>query len=207
MIEAEQRLKLAHELQALASSGLLYTKDHFDAERFARIRDIAAELTSLDTGLPYPQVAQLFAANDGYQTPKSDTRAVIFNDRDEVLLVHDYDGKWALPGGWCDFDQTVASNVVKEAREEAGLEVLPGRLVCVHDHQRRNSPHSFFHCFHFFVLCEVVGGAFQPNEETTESGYFSLDQLPELNTHKTNPEQLALCLQAKHAAVWETIYD
>lgn len=205
--EEKTVLELAHELQAIASAGLLYSKDRFDLERFERIREIAAELVSGNTGLPTADIRALFEQNDGYQTPKAVTRAAIFNERDEVLLIHDFDGKWALPGGWCDFDQSVFSNIVKEAREEAGLDVVPGRLVCVHDNRRRNNSNSFFHSFHFFVLCEVRGGQFQANLETTESGYFPLDALPELNTHKTAPEQLALCLRAKKAETWETQYD
>lgn len=208
MLEKRNLLDIAHELQALSSGGLQYTKDHFDADRFRRVRTLAAELVSGAADLPLPDVKHLFEANDGYQTPKSDTRAVIFNERDEVLLIHDYDGKWALPGGWCDYNQTVASNVVKEAKEEAGLDVLPHRLIAVHDHRRRNNPDSFFHVFRFFVLCDVLGGTFQPNDETTESRYFPLSALPEnLNLHKNTPEQLRLCLEAKHAEHWETQYD
>lgn len=206
-MDKQNVLDLAHELQALASGGIQYTKDRFDVDRFLRIREIAAELVSGAAERPLPEIQQLFEENDGYQTPKSDTRAVIFNERDEVLLIHDYDGKWALPGGWCDFNQSVASNVIKEAREEAGLEVRPGRLVAVHDHRRRNNPNSFFHVFRFFVLCERLSGEFTENDETTESGYFPLSALPELNLHKTTPEQLALCLEAKHAGHWETMYD
>ncbi|MCD7917721.1 MAG: NUDIX hydrolase N-terminal domain-containing protein [Clostridiales bacterium] len=200
-------LELAHELQAIASAGLLYSRDRFDLERFQRVRDIAAELVSSETGLPFAQIQTLFSENDGYQTPKTSTRAVIFNSRGEVLLVRDYDGQWTLPGGWCDFDQTIASNVVKEAREEAGLTVEPWRLVCVHDHRSRNNAQSFFHCLQYFVLCNVLGGSFQPNSETTESGYFPLDALPKLNLHKTTPEQLRLCWEARNATHWETQFD
>ena len=76
---------LSRELHALASGGMLYTKDRFDKERFERIRDIAAEILAMDVeGLPTEKAAELFTQNDGYQTPKCDTRAVIFNDRDEA---------------------------------------------------------------------------------------------------------------------------
>lgn len=122
--------ELAQELHALASAGVLYSKVDFDKERFARARDIAAELLALNTeGLTVEKATELFCENDGYQTPKCDTRAVIFNEKDEVLLIKDYDGKWALPGGWCDRDQTIFTNTIKEAYEEAGLDVEPYLLV------------------------------------------------------------------------------
>lgn len=41
----------------------------------------------------------------------------------KILLVHEKNGTRALPGGWCDVDQSIASNIEKETKEEAGLEV------------------------------------------------------------------------------------
>ncbi len=201
--------ELTHELHALASGGLLYTKDRFDRERFERIRDIAAEILAMDVeGLSTEKAVELFAENDGYETPKCDTRAVIFNDNDEVLLIKDYDGKWALPGGWCDYDQTIFSNTVKEASEEAGLDVEPYLLVAAHSHRKHNNPKSFFSVIRFFVLCRVKGGSFRANDETTESGYFATDALPsDINTHKSSPEQIKLCLEARHSDHWVTIFD
>ena len=72
------------------------------------------------TALPLEKVKDLFCGDVGYQTPKIDTRAAIFED-DRILLVRERDGRWALPGGWCDYDLSPAENVAKEAREEAGL--------------------------------------------------------------------------------------
>ncbi len=201
--------ELAQELHALASAGVLYSKVDFDKERFARARDIAAELLSLNTeGLTVEKATELFCENDGYQTPKCDTRAVIFNEKDEVLLIKDYDGKWALPGGWCDRDQTIFTNTIKEAYEEAGLDVEPYLLVAAHSHYKHNNPKSFFSVIRFFVLCNVKGGSFRENDETTESRYFPVDALPEeINTHKSNPDQIRLCLKARHSEHWVTEFD
>lgn len=196
--------EIARLLHAEAAAGLLYSKNVFDREHYTKIQEIAAELLNMSCeDMPADKALELFEANGGYQTPKIDTRAVIFNDQDEILLVHDYDGKWALPGGWCDFDQTIYGNTIKEAREEAGLEVEPYRLVAAHSHQGHNNPNSFFHVIRFFILCKVVGGCFTANSETSESKYFSMDNLPEdLNTHKSNPDQLRICLKALHDEHW-----
>ena len=126
-------LNLAHELQTLSSAGLLYSSQAFDKERYTRIREIAAEIVSLTSDEPFERVARIFEGNDGYQTPKLSTRAVIFNENDEILLVKDYDGKWVMPGGWCDYNQTIIENTKKEAFEEAGLHVEPYRLVALFD--------------------------------------------------------------------------
>ena len=155
---------------AIANDSLLYCKDRFDIERFKQIRTIAAKLMEMSVdGISKEQAQEIFEENDGYQTPKIDTRAAIFNDKEQVLLVKDYDGKWAMPGGWCEYNTTIMENTVKEAREEAGLVVEPVRLVAAHSNRKHNNPKSFFYITRFFVLCNVTGGEFKPNEETTDS--------------------------------------
>ncbi len=199
-------LDWAVELQALAQAGLHYGKDPFDIERFQRVRDIAAEMLAYQSDLPLEKVKDLFCDERGYQTPKLDTRAAIFRDG-EVLLVRENDGRWSLPGGWVDVNVSVLENVVKEAREEAGLEVVPRRVVAVQDREKHNRPVYAWKICKVFVLCDAVGGAFQANSETTESGYFPLDALPPLAEDKNTAEQLRMCLDASRAEHWETLID
>ena len=85
-------LEWAKELQFLAQAGLTYTKDDFDKERFGRIRAIAAEMMSLQSGLPLERVKGLFCNETGFQTPKLDTRAAIFADN-KILLVKEKNTK------------------------------------------------------------------------------------------------------------------
>ena len=100
------------ELQSLAQAGLTYGRDDFDLERYARIRDIAAEMMSDITDIPKEKVRDLFCGDSGYQTPKIDTRAAIFKDG-RILLVHERNGFWSLPGGWCELFLSVSENTVK----------------------------------------------------------------------------------------------
>ena len=202
-------VEISHELMAIANDSLLYCKDRFDIERFKQIRTIAAKLMEMSVdGISKEQAQEIFEENDGYQTPKIDTRAAIFNDKEQVLLVKDYDGKWAMPGGWCEYNTTIMENTVKEAREEAGLVVEPVRLVAAHSNRKHNNPKSFFYITRFFVLCNVTGGEFKPNEETTDARYFDVDSLPsDLNDHKSSPEQIRLCLEALRAKSWEPVID
>ena len=92
-------LDWAKELQFIAQAGLTYSKDPFDLERFQRIREISAEIVSRQTGLSFERVTDLFCGETGFQTPKLDTRAAIFQDG-KILLVEERDGTWSLPGGW-----------------------------------------------------------------------------------------------------------
>lgn len=199
-------LDWAVELQAMGQAGLTYSEDPFDRERFQRLRDIAAEMLSYKTELPLETVKDLFCRETGYQTPKLDTRAAIIQDG-KILLVRENTGKWSLPGGWVDVNVSVMENVVKEAREEAGLEVAPWRVVAVQDREKHNRPVYAWKVCKIFVLCTVVGGEFQSNIETTASEYFSLDELPPLAEEKTTEEQIRMCFDAYRAGTWETVMD
>ena len=76
------------------------------------------------------KVKNLFCSEAGYQTPKLDTRAAIFKE-DKILLVKEMNGTWALPGGWVDVGLSVKENVIKEAKEEAGLDVTADMIIAV----------------------------------------------------------------------------
>lgn len=201
-----QWLEWAVELQALAQAGLYYGHDKYDFERYERIREIAAEMLACQTDLPMEKIRDLFCSETGYQTPKLDTRAAIFQG-EKILLVQENDLRWSLPGGWVDVDISVGENAVKEVREEAGLEVTADLVIAIQDRNRHNRPLSAYGICKIFVLCSVLGGSFQPNLETVDSGYFSLDSLPELSTEKVTEEQIKMCFDAYHADRWTTLLD
>lgn len=199
-------LEWAVRLQALAQTGLAYGRDVYDIERFEEIRQIAPLLWVEPSGQPIEVVQELFCKESGYQTPKLDTRAAIFQG-DKILLVQENDGLWSLPGGWCDVDQSVGDNVVKEVKEEAGLDVVAKRIVAILDKHKNNPGRTAQRVTKVFVICHALGGSFQENSETIASAYFSLEDLPALSLGKNTPEQLALCLEAYQAPYWETRFD
>lgn len=206
MEDRPQWLKWAVELQALAQAGLFYGRDKYDRERYQRIRDIAAEMAARQTDLPLEKVKDLFCNETGYQTPKLDTRAAVFQG-EKILLVQEEDGRWSLPGGWADVDISVGENTVKEVREEAGLDVVPRLVIALQDRNRHNVPPSAFGICKVFVLCDLLGGQFQPNLETLDSGWFGLDELPVLSTEKTTRDQISMCFDACRAGSWTTLLD
>ena len=197
----------AAELQSLAQAGLYYAKDVFDRERFERVRQIAAEMMAERTGLPLEKVTELFCADSGYQTPKVDTRAAVFRDG-KILLVQERDGRWALPGGWMDYDQTIRGNAAKETLEEAGMRVRPLRLVALLEHNRHNLPPCVHSVFSAFVLCEYLDGAYRPNLETVDSRFFPRDALPSpLAENKSSAAQIEMCFHAAADPNWQTEFD
>ena len=191
----EQWLEWAIELQSLAQAGLTYGKDIFDRERYERIREISAEIMAYKTDIPVQKVKDLFCNETGYQTPKLDTRAAIFQNG-KILLVKENSGKWSLPGGWVDVNVSVKENTIKEVKEEAGLDVTADKVIAIQDRSKHNLPVYAYGVCKIFVLCTIIGGAFKENIETTGFAYFSENELPELATEKNNEEQVKMCFEA-----------
>ena len=203
----ENWLKWAIEIQALAQNGLTYTKDVYDKERFERLREISAEMLAEKTDIPVDKVKDLFCNEKGYQTPKLDTRAAIFKDG-KILLVHENNGTWALPGGWVDVLESVGSNTIKEVKEETGLDVRNQKIIAIQDRNKHNTSSYAYGICKVFVLCELLGGEFKENTETTEIKYFSLDEIPQnLANEKTSMEQIEMCFRALNDSNWQTKFD
>lgn len=203
----DKLLEWAIQIQSIAQAGLMYGRDPYDKERYEELRLIAAEMVSERTDIPVVKIQDLFCNEEGYQTPKIDTRAAIFRDG-KILLVHENNGTWSLPGGWCDVNQSVASNVIKEAKEETGLDVLAQRLIAVQDWRRHNVCNYAYGVVKIFVLCGILGGAFEENIETTEIRYFGREELPDrLAVEKTTREQIELCFDAYNDKDWVALFD
>ena len=203
----EKWLKWAIEIQGLAQSGLAYTTNVYDIERYERLREISAEMIEEKSNINLEKVKDLFCKETGYQTPKIDTRAAIFKDN-KILLVHENNGTWSLPGGWCDVLESVKSNTIKEVKEEAGLDVKATKIIAVQDRNRHNRPIYAYGICKIFVMCEIIGGEFKENIETTEMKYFALDELPEnFANEKCTKEQVEMCFGAKDDENWKVQFD
>ncbi len=203
----EKWLKWAIEIQSLAQSGLAYTDNVYDIERYERLREISAEMLAEKTDLSIEKVKDLFCNETGYQTPKIDTRAVIFKDN-KILLTHENNGTWSLPGGWCDVLESVKSNTIKEVKEETGLNVETIKVIAIQDRNKHNKPIYAYGVCKVFILCDVIGGEFKKNIETTEIKYFSLDEIPNnLAEEKTNKEQIEMCFKSYNDKNWQTQFD
>ena len=201
MEKNDKWLQWAVELQSLAQAGLFYCKDKYELERYERIREISAEMVSYQSDLPFEKVKDLFCSDVGYQTPKIDTRAAIFKEG-KILLVHEANGTWAV-----DVNVSVEENMIKEVKEEAGLDIKVKRIIAVQDREKHNLPVYAYKVCKIFMHCEVIGGAFIPNIETTGFDYFGIDDLPCLAEEKNNKEQIEMCFKAMNSEVWEALYD
>ena len=200
-------LSWAKQLQSIAQAGLTYSKDKYDLERFQQIRDLSVEILHEYTGISNEKIKDLFCNEVGYQTPKVDIRGAVFKE-DKILLVKEsIDGCWSMPGGWAEFNLSIKENVVKEAKEEAGLNVIPKRLIAILDGNKHNEMVSAYGIYKVFVLCELVGGNFEKNIETEESGFFSITDLPPLSVGRNTKKQVEMCFEAKADDNFPAIFD
>jgi ADP-ribose pyrophosphatase YjhB (NUDIX family) len=192
-------LRWARKAQALAQTGLAYSRDPYHRERFAELGDLAAEMFARMTNAPLPRVADLFAREKGYATPKVETRAAIFRDGKILMVKERSDGRWTLPGGWVDVNHSPSEAVAKEVREEAGFLCRPVKLLAVLDGNKHGSdPDHPFHEYKLFFRCEILGGAPGPGVETSEVAFFAEGDMPDLSVPRASEAQVRLMF--RHAA-------
>jgi ADP-ribose pyrophosphatase YjhB (NUDIX family) len=186
-------LEWARRLQAISQSGLTYTQNKFDVERWEEIRDIAAQMmVCCRDNVTADRFVREFGEQYGYATPKIDVRGVVVRG-DKILLVREQaDQRWSLPGGWADVGDTPSQAVAREIREEAGLESRAVRLLAVYDRRMHdNVPWLPFHLYKMFFLCEAADSARPaPGPETLAADFFPLDRLPELSLGRVTEKQI-----------------
>lgn len=200
-------LNIAKRLEAIAQIGLTYSQDDYDTERYYEIRDISHQIFNHYTDTPLEKIQNLFSRENGYPTPKVDVRGVIFQDKKILLVKEKLDGMWALPGGWADIGYSPAEVVVKEVKEEAGLEIAPVKLLAVFDKKCHAHPPSALHVYKMFILCTINGGTLNPGMETLEAEFFSQDKLPELSIERNTPEQINLLFKNRLNPEAPTLFD
>ena len=173
-------LNWVRQLQAIAQTGLAFSRDPYDQERYRELRSLAARIASEHSVAEPGRVEELFTQQAGYATPKVGVRAAAFDGSGRVLMVRETtDGRWSLPGGWADVNQPPSECVIREVREESGFEVEVRKLAAVYDSDRHGHvPRHGFHVYKLFFICAILGGAARPGLETSEVGFFAADNLP-----------------------------
>ncbi len=208
MNDTNEILMLAKRVQAIAENGLHYTESDYDQDRYSDLEEIAVRMISLLTGMSHETIRVVTTERYGYRTPKIDVRCVIFNDRDQILMVKErVDSCWSLPGGWCDVGYSPTEVAEKEAFEEAGIRVTAGRLLALFDKKCHPHPEDLFYTYKIFMEgipenLEVTTGM-----ETLDVGFFGQEQLPPLSTPRNTRDQIDRMFDFRYGRVDWPIVD
>jgi ADP-ribose pyrophosphatase YjhB (NUDIX family) len=182
-------LEWAREIFSLSQSGITYSGNQYDIERYKRLQEITAEMIASQSGIEEETVLESFSMQAGYITPKIDVRGAVIRD-DEILLIQERaDGKWAMPGGWADLGNAPASVAEREVQEESGFRVKAEKVVAVID-ANRIQPMEFYHAYKIIFLCTLLNGEPRVSHETLAVDFFDLNNLPPLSMYRTDENML-----------------
>jgi ADP-ribose pyrophosphatase YjhB (NUDIX family) len=192
---ADRQLELVRRLQALARTGLHFCANEYDRERYEEIERIAAELLAGGAATDRAALLDIWRGETGYVTPKVEVRGAVFRDGQVLLVRESADGRWTLPGGWADVNESPSQAIEKEIEQESGFRTRAVKLAALYDRSRHGHGASLFHGWKAFFLCEITGGEARGSYETDAVGFFDPWALPEMSIGRSTPRQVARMLE------------
>ena len=185
--------KALQRMLAITDTGLAYTKDPFDRERYEDLRQILWSLLQDQTELNQEELTAIFQPSGSYATPLMDVRAWIVQDQKICLVRGQGEDTWALPGGFGEVGYSPKENIRKEVQEETGFFAEVGSLLAIFDTNRFQIQSKQYAKFVFD--CRLLDGDFQENQEVAELGFFDISALPPLSEKRITKEQMDILWQ------------
>jgi ADP-ribose pyrophosphatase YjhB (NUDIX family) len=180
-------------LKAITDVGLLYCSNQYDRERYAEIQEISFRLLAKVTSHRVEDLKESFPLSKDYPTAKVDIRGFVLSPNKKILLVKESaDSKWSLPGGWADIGYTPKEIVIKEVKEETGLDVSVERLLAVFDKRKHNHPAQASYVYKMIFYCAAVSSEITKAFDVLDVGYFSINDLPPLSEERILKSQIEL---------------
>ena len=182
---AEQIALWADRIRDMTATGLRFSKDIYDRQRYEALQQMALEMLGVATAQPVKQLEPLRTTVFARPTPVVVGNAAVIDANGTVLLMRRTDvGLWALPGGFLEVGETPSEGIVREALEETGVVCEPVALVGIYDSRiwdvgvGRQAQHLYKLTF----LCRPLNrGQEQPAShahEALETGWFAEQDLP-----------------------------
>lgn len=173
-------------VQAISKIGLMFSKDPYAIENYQELQELSKQLIEEYGNLKIS--SPNFFARDIYPTPNISVRALIFNSKNQLLLVKESSlGTWSLPGGWCDLFETPSESIIKEVIQEAGIHMKVTRLLGISDRTKYKANKNWSE-YALMFLGEIIEDTKTFGHEVSEVGFFDLNKLPELSFKSTEAE-------------------
>jgi ADP-ribose pyrophosphatase YjhB (NUDIX family) len=113
--------------------------------------------------------------------------AIVPNEHGELLLVHKTDNDlWALPGGAMDVGESMADTVVREVKEETGIDVEVTDVVGIYTNPNHVMAYDDGEVRQQCSICfttRMLGGQLATSDETSEVAFVAPERLGGLNIH------------------------
>jgi ADP-ribose pyrophosphatase YjhB (NUDIX family) len=180
----------ARKVQAIAQNGLAFTQDAFDRERYQQLQELVTQVLRAQLDVPVARASAFWEGEHGYATPKVDVRGAVFTDTRVLLVRERSDGRWTLPGGWVDVNDSPSAAVAREILEESGYRARAVKLAALVDKNCHPHPPGIHHIYKLLFLCELSGGAPAVSAETDAVEFFPVGALPELSTGRILASQI-----------------
>ncbi len=175
------------QLKGIAQTGLYYSKDLHDRQRYTKLLELTCQVTSEKLNLDLELVKRNFSEEAGFAAPKVGVNAAVFKDKTLLVAKRKDDGCWELPGGWAELGESPRETLVRELMEETSLSVEPLEIIDVFT--RLPGDFSLYYSsFHILIKCLITSGNFSPSDETSEVKFLNEDELETLEWHRDHME-------------------
>lgn len=185
--------KAIQRMLAITDTGLTFSKDPYDRERYEDLRQILWSVLQDQAKLDQEELTAILKPTGSYATPLMDVRAWIVQDQKICLVRGQGEDTWALPGGFGEVGYSPKENIRKEVQEETGFTAEVGSLLAVFDTNRFQLQNKQYAKFVFD--CQLLDGQFQENQEIAELEFFDIKNLPPLSEKRITQEQMEILWQ------------
>ncbi|HEY5371028.1 MAG TPA: NUDIX hydrolase N-terminal domain-containing protein [Hanamia sp.] len=210
MIE-QSVIDLAKRIKAIADTGLLYTSDDFDKERYAELKLIGEKLLGQQLNVTLEKINSFFNKCIDYPTPKVDVRVLVLNSQKQILMVQEKsDSKWSLPGGWADIGKAPSEVAIGEVFEETGLKITCKCLSAVFDKRMHAHPPQPYYVYKMVFYGELIStdeNLLKPAFDVLDVSWFAVGDLPPLSTDRILSSQIEIIYKNIMDQKFTTIFD
>ncbi|HYD23053.1 MAG TPA: NUDIX hydrolase [Flavipsychrobacter sp.] len=207
-MQGKELLEHCKRLKTIADTGILYSTNEYDQERYTELRAMSLELLSMIGGHRVEELNAAFLLVTDHPTAKVDVRGVVLSDDKRILLVREsIDGRWSLPGGWAEIGHSPMETVINECKEETGLDVQVEKLLAVFD--KRKHPHTpqATYVYKMVFYCTATSHEIQKGFDVLDVQYFPIDNLPALSQNRILESQIKMVYEKIIKQAWEAYFD